>query len=374
MSKWLTEQLLDVFEHCKQVKNLEPAIVSMSTCWVPIYKKSPKFTSAIKMILLAILKYDRCYMSVSLIAKMASLGKNNTRHHLKLLVQNKIISISRRTAKAGDSETNIYTFNKDIFCAFFNNSNIYLGLNQPRPTEKLSTGVGPNRTHLGPNQTQGGSESDPGVGPIRTPIKQILINNINNQERESPLSACDYFMNKDEEGLAAIINNRSYLNNYVSKKKDVPSSAGEGKKTPFPDDFIPNLENQKLVQQVSTKTGLTVAQLFSKFKNIQLSKEKESAYWDGEYENFLLRERPTLHTASVQSNSNTSSTVQFWGPGHPTWESIYGNKKTEEPKEGSSCNLDQNQQNVIGMPMHRFTEMKQPLNPNPERKEIDQKS
>ncbi len=103
---------------------------------------------------------------------------------------------------------------------------------------------------------------------------------------------------------------------------------------PLSPSFSPNDENLALAREVSGKTNLSPAQLFTKFKNLQLSKQNTSAYWDGEYQNFLMNEKPSgwlvPQSGSRQQlvpSNEVRSTVPEWGIGHPSWEALHGKRQ-----------------------------------------------
>lgn len=72
-------------------------------------------------------------------------------------------------------------------------------------------------------------------------------------------------------------------------------------RVPLSLDWIPNKKNQTQAVEVAAKVGKGYEQLLTKFKNLQISKESTSAYWDGEFENFLINERiPQGMASNVQ--------------------------------------------------------------------------
>ena len=122
--KWLTDQLLDIFEKQIQIKDLNPALIGKTKekdgiPSVNRYKNSPKFTSSIKLLLLAIAKYPVCIMGIKKLAKIASLTRTRTIEYLKLLDQNNITSVIGRISEAGDADSNSRSLNMDILKSFF---------------------------------------------------------------------------------------------------------------------------------------------------------------------------------------------------------------------------------------------------------------
>ena len=72
--KWLSNQLLDIFEKCDQIKDLKPALIGYTKLEKKEkYKNCPKFTTALKMMLLTFSKYEKkCYLGMKKIGKACS--------------------------------------------------------------------------------------------------------------------------------------------------------------------------------------------------------------------------------------------------------------------------------------------------------------
>ena len=76
------------------------------------------------------------------------------------------------------------------------------------------------------------------------------------------------------------------LNNKLNK-----SERAQRSRSALSPSWKPNEKNMKIAQEVASKVGKTADQLITKFRNLQLSKDATSAYWDGEFENYLINER-----------------------------------------------------------------------------------
>lgn len=96
------------------------------------------------------------------------------------------------------------------------------------------------------------------------------------------------------------------------------------KRVPLSDSFLPNDRLDNLIAETSAKSGLSPDQLLTKFRNLQRSKEGLSADWDGEYENFLITEKPQHFSTTSGEIKNT---LLFYGAGHPDFDR---NKAFEE--------------------------------------------
>lgn len=176
--KWLTDQLLDIFEKYKQVKNLNPAIVGFTKSGQAKYKKSPKFTPTLRIVLQAIVKYDKCYMSLQTISNISGVDRRNVQPNIKILAQNQIITVENRTTKSGDADSNYYTFHMNHFLTFFEErkKNAKVGIKHPNlPVDNFE--------EVGIKHPKGRDDSSTRVGIKHPPIKQELINNNKKQER-----------------------------------------------------------------------------------------------------------------------------------------------------------------------------------------------
>lgn len=161
--KWLTDQLLDLFDKCTQIKDLKPALIGMTKSGQPRYKKSPKLIASLKMLLLAIAKYPDCIMGLKKLGHIASLSRSKTIDNLKILDQNGIIITSARISDCGDSDSNRRSINMQELLSFFDDG----GSLKTRPPS-LKT------------RPQVVSKRDQGVVSKRDPIKQdVFINGIN---------------------------------------------------------------------------------------------------------------------------------------------------------------------------------------------------
>lgn len=97
--------------------------------------------------------------------------------------------------------------------------------------------------------------------------------------------------------------------------------------------WLPNEKNMDLVREVASKVRKTTDQLIVKFRNLQLSKDATSAYWDGEFENFLINEKvPEWLPTQSKTNQEIKSTVQFFDESHPHYVKRKRKVETEEIK------------------------------------------
>lgn len=99
------------------------------------------------------------------------------------------------------------------------------------------------------------------------------------------------------------------------------------KRVPLPPSWKPDQTMINKAREVAQKTNKSVDELISKFKNLQRSKEATSAYWQGEFENFLMNERPSEWFGGTgQRNGSAAnevrSMVREWGPGHPDYDRL----------------------------------------------------
>lgn len=130
------------------------------------------------------------------------------------------------------------------------------------------------------------------------------------------------------------------LNNKLNNKE-----RARAKRAPLSLDWWPDKNLEAKAKEVAQKVNKPLGDLIQKFKNLQISKEKTSAYWPGEFENFLMNERPSdwMTPAKTQGNSNRTSeikcTVPDYAPGHPVfderqaWKNKQLKKEVEIPEE-----------------------------------------
>ncbi len=126
------------------------------------------------------------------------------------------------------------------------------------------------------------------------------------------------------------------LNNKLNNRESTRTN-----RAPLSPDWQPDQKRQALAKEIAQKTGKSVEQLISKFRNLQLSKQSISAYWDGEFENFLINERTPdwFSAATATTQPQKDADKGWWGPGHPGWESANAGNSARpqvapiEPKE-----------------------------------------
>jgi hypothetical protein len=249
--KWLTNQLLDLFENSIQIRPLNPVIVGYVK-EKPVILKSPKFTPALRLILLIIAKYPQCYMGKKRFENATGLSNRNLKKNIKFLAENGIITVELRQTDVGDNDSNLYKICIEKLFTHFSQ----VGTKQPQG--------------WGRNSPPGRDETAPPVGTNRPPIYKKGFN----KSRES------------------------------TRKKRASLSA----------DFLPSKANADLLLQTASKTRSTPEFLMKKFKNCQRSTGKVSADWDAELENFLLNERPSLQLTKSSVTNEVKSTLQYIAP------------------------------------------------------------
>jgi hypothetical protein len=91
------------------------------------------------------------------------------------------------------------------------------------------------------------------------------------------------------------------------------------KRAPLSENFIPDEKMILLLEEVSLKTNISSDKLLIKFKNVQKSKEKISADWNAELENFLINEKPNISLPVKRLEpfrSELKSTVKWFNDNH----------------------------------------------------------
>ena len=81
-------------------------------------------------------------------------------------------------------------------------------------------------------------------------------------------------------------------NTNIKEKEKIKRERARKKRVPFPPDFYPSERRLILAHETEQRTGTSKEVIIQKFKNVMLSKDKLSADWDSEFENFCLSERP----------------------------------------------------------------------------------
>lgn len=93
--------------------------------------------------------------------------------------------------------------------------------------------------------------------------------------------------------------------------------------------FEPNEENQKLLQETGQKSDKTPSELLVKFKSLMRTKEIPIKQWQDRLSLFLINEKPANHASDSFKNNfiarpvasnELRSTVKEWGPGHPDFD------------------------------------------------------
>lgn len=105
-------------------------------------------------------------------------------------------------------------------------------------------------------------------------------------------------------------------------------------RAPLPSSWKPDQKRMDLAHQTSISSGKSSDQLLTKFRNLQISKGSTSAYWDGEFENFLINETPAGWLDKKAEVTVPHAAYREWGPGHPDYDSR--NKPTG--KQGALTN------------------------------------
>jgi hypothetical protein len=130
------------------------------------------------------------------------------------------------------------------------------------------------------------------------------------------------------------------------------------KRAPLPENFLPNEANQRLLKEVSSKTGLTDGQLLAKFKNLQKSKQNLSADWNASLETFLINERPM----GLGINK-----FQQEGPKAPRmleWHEIKAQRQQQEAEERARRKAAEEEEKKVKevVPHKSFKELKEEYN------------
>lgn len=157
------------------------------------------------------------------------------------------------------------------------------------------------------------------IGLVRTKPKRnesgqitewetTLINHLEDHITENPYSSKKlstekhYITEKPECGLSRHLEKPALIIKENIKIKEERKRAK--KRAPLPPNFEPNKILQVKAQEISKKVGLSPHELRTKFINLQRSKDKISADWDAEFDNFLITERPSNWKASIKPQVN----------------------------------------------------------------------
>lgn len=96
------------------------------------------------------------------------------------------------------------------------------------------------------------------------------------------------------------------------------------KRAPLSLDFVPDDETRAFLIETAERCEIDRFELWNKFVDLCKTTKKKSADWNAEIRLFLRREKPSSKNRET-SNVAPRSTVQEWGPGHPSWDRMYGN-------------------------------------------------
>jgi hypothetical protein len=136
---------------------------------------------------------------------------------------------------------------------------------------------------------------------------------------EKPLTAQPYTAEPCP-GESAPINNINNINN-IKRESTIR------KKRESLSDFFPNEENQLLCKDLR----LNINDEIESFKNRHRGKKTQ-------YEFSRWLKSSKQYQSSKSENREIRSTVPLYGPGHPTWEALHGNKEKAHGSEISNNN------------------------------------
>lgn len=105
----------------------------------------------------------------------------------------------------------------------------------------------------------------------------------------------------------------TYVSPYITKEvtKINNRERKRTKRAPLSPSWWPNEKLLTKATDVAGVSGIGVNELIKKFINLSISKEKTSAYWEGEFENFLINEKPVEWLKSnVRGDTNVIGTPQ----------------------------------------------------------------
>lgn len=126
-----------------------------------------------------------------------------------------------------------------------------------------------------------------------------------------------------------------WANGFDQKGKPIPDNKPDikpnkrertEKRAPLSASFKPNEKIKSLFLETAERCGISPDDLQDKFFNIYSDPERLSTDWNKELHNFLIREKPSSKKKKRVESSESRSTVKEWGPGHPSWDAINGNK------------------------------------------------
>jgi hypothetical protein len=208
--------------------------------------------------------YEKCYYSISQLAKNTGMSKRWLTYRLKELEESKFLNINR-PCNQGRGMANEYTLNYSLILQFLNKG----AQNAIKDAKSASfdDNKGAESAYLNPKRVHKTTQKGADSAPHR--YKQD-----------------------------------------INKRKE---------REPLPDFFKPDDQRQRLSEETARRCNTSIDNLLTKFKNIQKAKDNTSADWNANYENFLISERPSTSYVNHQTNE-MRSTVPDYGPGHPLWE------------------------------------------------------
>ncbi len=167
-----------------------------------------------------------------------------------------------------------------------------------------------------------------------------LDNVIKTQNTENPYSGKSYpqstilktqILEKPESGKTGTSNNRKIQIKERSKKIE---RTARKKREPLSDDFVFGDANKMLCKE----RGLNEKEVLAKFKAFYKGKTADD--WQNKAQLWVLREKNTKSESKL--NQEIRSTVPEYGPGHPTWEALHGQKEKSHGSEISRNNAGTN--------------------------------
>ncbi len=125
----------------------------------------------------------------------------------------------------------------------------------------------------------------------------------------------------------------TYKRNIIKKEYKEREPARK-KREPLSDDFVFDDANKMLCKE----RGLNEKEVLAKFKAFYKGKTADD--WQNKAQLWVLREKNTK--SESKPNQEIRSTVPEYGPGHPTWEALHGQKEKSHGSEISRNNAGTN--------------------------------
>lgn len=156
-----------------------------------------------------------------------------------------------------------------------------------------------------------------------------LVNLVGIHNTENPYSGNKTHITENPEcGQSRHLEKPALVIKEIKNKRDNKNKRESVRKKPLTSlplslSFQADEKREALIKDTAQRSGISAADLLTKFKNITHLSQKKSIDWQLELENFLINEKSKQISNYTSNNTQElRPSVPFYGPGHPTWDAL----------------------------------------------------